>query len=227
MEAFAITPLAEDDTTFVKDAQQFLAVIADMQREAEQRRCLLDGLRQKEAAAEMELEKCLAVREAVVARMAHTKAEGLELQSEYKALTTQQRAVEAEVLELRRQKGHWKKVLQEFQGSSSSSSHLLGSGDTDGATVKSASPLDRALHAWSQLPHGFIFLKELKKTLTEFIAELAVNAGSNTDDNSNATHNGTATEYTTAFLDPSSVFPHLPPLSKVEEAIILLIPFSA
>ncbi|KAF5219015.1 hypothetical protein ECC02_008016 [Trypanosoma cruzi] len=226
MEAFAITPLAEDDTTFVKDAQQFLAVIADMQREAEQRRCLLDDLRQKEAAAETELEKCLAVREAVVARMAHTKAEGLELQSEYKALTTKQRAVEAEVLELRRQKSHWKKVLQEFQGSSSSS-HLLGSGNTDVATVKSASSLDRALHAWSQLPHGSMFLKELKKTLTEFIAELAVNAGSNTNDNSNTTHNGTATEYTTAFLDPSSVFPHLPPLSKVEEAIILLIPFSA
>ncbi|KAF8295534.1 hypothetical protein TcYC6_0092490 [Trypanosoma cruzi] len=226
MEAFAITPLAEDDTTFVKDAQQFLAVIADMQREAEQRRCLLDDLRQKEAAAEMELEKCLAVREAVVARMAHTKAEGLELQSEYKALTTQQRAVEAEVLELRRQKSHWKKVLQEFQGSSSSS-HLLGSGNTDGATVKSASSLDRALHAWSQLPHGSMFLKELKKTLTEFVAELAVNAGSNTNDNSNTTHNATATEYTTAFLDPSSVFPHLPPLSKLEEAIILLIPFSA
>ncbi|EKF39728.1 hypothetical protein MOQ_000034, partial [Trypanosoma cruzi marinkellei] len=212
MEAFTITPLVEDDTTFVKDTQQFLAVIADMQREAEQRRCLLDDLRQKEAVAEMELEKSLAVREAVVARMAHTKAEGLELQSEYKSLATQQRTVEAEVLELRRQMTHWKKVLQGFQGSSS---QLLGSGDTDFATVKSTSLIDRALHAWSQLPHGFMFLQELKKTLTDFIAELAVNARSSTDDDSNKTHNGTVAECTTAVLDPSSVFPHLPPLSKV------------
>ncbi|RNF19370.1 uncharacterized protein Tco025E_04157 [Trypanosoma conorhini] len=229
MEAPAITPLLEDgDAAFGKDAQQFLTVIADMQREAEQRRLLLDELRQKEAAAKAELEKCLAAREALVARMAHTKAEGLELQVEHNELGSRQRAAAAAALELRRQKAQWAQLQRLHQAPSAPpSSPIRGrSDDGDEAHVPGMPQLARALHAWSQLSHGSLFLQELKTMLTEFMTELQLNTGRTSDEVARTLHNEASTDHTTAVLDLAIIFPQLPSLSPVEKAVLSLVPFS-
>ncbi|RNF08447.1 hypothetical protein TraAM80_02750 [Trypanosoma rangeli] len=229
MEASAINSPVEDDATLAKDAQQFLTVIADMQYEAERRRLILDELRQKETAAKAELEKCLVAREALVARMAHTKAEGLELQVEYNGLCSRQRAAEAEALELRHQKAHWMQLLQLYQTPSTQPSSPIRteSDDSDGTHGSDTPQLSRAFNAWIQLPHSFLFLRVLKTTLTEFMTELQMNTRSTSDEVISTIYNDASTDHTTAASDLATIFPHLPSLGPLEKAVLSLVSFFA
>ncbi|ESL10197.1 hypothetical protein TRSC58_02074 [Trypanosoma rangeli SC58] len=229
MVASAINSQVEDDAVLVKDAQQFLTVIADMQCEAERRRLLLDELRQKETSAKTELGKRLAVREALVARMAHTKAEGLELQVEYNDLCSRQRAVEAEALELCYRKAHWTQLLQLHQTSSTPpfSPISMESDDSDGVHGSGMPQLSRALNAWIQLPHSSLFLRDLKTTLTEFMTELQMNTRSNSDEVISTICNDVSTDHTTTASDLATIFSHLPSLRALEKAILSLVSFFA
>ncbi|KEG10233.1 hypothetical protein DQ04_04011060 [Trypanosoma grayi] len=214
MNASITTPVMEDAAVLPTEAQHFLQVIADMQREAEQRRRLLDELRQTEAKARSEQEKVYAARDASVARLAHTNAESLQLQVQLQDLCNQQKEAEATVLELRRQKMQWEAFLAQQQQedqemSSSLFSKDAASGDTNNRTVGDVLRVKRALRIWGQLPHRATYLQELRTAVAELFADPHGN-----------THPSGA-----SLPDWATVCSRLQSLSQEEKAVLLLLPF--
>ncbi|ORC87886.1 uncharacterized protein TM35_000191300 [Trypanosoma theileri] len=184
MHTSSISSAVGDDAELAAEVHEYLQMIANMQREAEERRCEIETLRRRAAVARCEEEKWHLERNAAAARLAHTTANGLLLQVEYQTLARQQQEAELTVLMLKKQKIQWDAILPSCSNSShieknSCDSNLDNVSDDnntgslmDSACVKIPQTLAWALSLWRQLPQSEEWLQELNAATAELFAQL-------------------------------------------------------